>query len=104
MTAGSKNHSCFVLLGGHARDHKEYVLWNMREVNTAGLNLVFRGKVWELEADPCSKNMISYLERNEKLVTWFQPEGKGPESQIAAIQVGDSFCHLSVRMMKAIWR
>lgn len=77
----------------------------MRTFDAQGMKLVHRGKEWILDEDPSSKKMVKHLLRNENLVTWLQPFGKGPEDQIPAIRVsGDRFCALSVRMMKAIWR
>jgi hypothetical protein len=104
----------------------------MRVIDTSKMRLVHRGADWPLEDDPSSKKMASHLVRNERLVTWLQPVGAGPEEQVRpspvpvyapalssppklilaiaswqkvpAIHVGGKFCSLSVRMMKAIWR
>lgn len=76
----------------------------MRLIDSRHMRVVHCGKRWTLPTDPCSREMISVLERNESLISWLQPEGKGVEEQIPCIQVGSSFCALSLRMMKAIWR
>jgi hypothetical protein len=78
----------------------------MKFLDVANMILVHRGVDWPIESgNPSSKGMISHLIRNERLVTWLQPSGKGPEAQIPALCVGGiGFYPLSVRMMKAIWR
>ena len=82
--------------------HKQY----MRVLDVTNMRLVHRGADWPTgRGDPSSKGMVGHLVRNEKLVTWLQPTGKHHiRDQIPALRVGDRFCSLSVRMMKAIWR
>lgn len=76
----------------------------MKTVDVSNMELVHRGKEWDMDADPSCRKMAKHLVRNEKLVTWLQPVGKGPQDQVPAIRVGEKFCPLSIRMMKAIWR
>ena len=72
----------------------------MRVIDPSQYQVVHHGKVWEHKAEPCSKEAISLLERNESLITWLQPRGRGVEDQIPCIIVGDLYCSLSLRMMK----
>lgn len=71
------------------------------------MRVIYRGQNWPYAGkDPCSKEMIGYLERNESIISWLQvqsPDAK-VEDQTPVIIVGDSFCPLSLRMMKAVWR
>lgn len=76
----------------------------MRIINTTQMKIVHYGQKWEHPEDPCSKLMIRHLERNESIISWLQPEGKGVDDQIPCIIVGDRFCALSLRMMKSVWR
>lgn len=76
----------------------------MRVIDTATMKIIYCGKEWPYETDPCSKDMVSHLERNESVVSWLEPINGGPEQQIPCIMVGNQFCPLSLRMMKAIWR
>lgn len=76
----------------------------MRLIDCNRMRIVHIGKKWNHPADPCSKQMIKFLERNESVISWLQPEGKGVEDQIPCIMVGNKFCALSLRMMKSIWR
>jgi hypothetical protein len=48
--------------------------------------------------------MMSFLERNEKLVSWLQPLKGTVYDQLPAIKVNNEFYTISLRMMKAIWR
>lgn len=66
--------------------------------------LVHYGREWPHPAPPCSKAMVSKLERNERLVFWLQPSGGSEKDQIPALKLTDGFYTLSLRMMKAIWR
>lgn len=77
---------------------------NMKEIDVSNMDIVFRGIDWEHDEDPGSKKMASKLERNEALVTWFQPRDGSVEDQIPAIKVGDRYQGLSLRMQKSIWR
>lgn len=76
----------------------------MREVDISGCELVHAGQAWTHEKDPCSKEMIKLLERNEAYCTWFQPVGKGLESQFPAIEIRGKYYQLSLRVQKAIFR
>lgn len=79
----------------------------MRHLQTPNMRVIYRGQNWPYTGkDPCSKEMIGYLERNESIISWLQvqsPDAK-VEDQTPVIIVGDSFCPLSLRMMKAVWR
>ncbi len=66
--------------------------------------LVHYGREWPHEVPPCSKNMVSKLERNERLVFWLQPRQGTEKDQIPALKLPDGYYTLSLRMMKAIWR
>ena len=48
--------------------------------------------------------MVGHLERNERVVSWLQPEGAGVEQQVPAVRVRGVYYTLSLRMMKSIWR
>ena len=60
------------------------------------------GFLWQVS--PCSKDAISLLERNERIVTWLMPVSGTIKDQIAAIRYKDGYYSLSLRMMKAIYR
>ena len=76
----------------------------MRLIDSTHMRVVHCGKRWTYSTDPCSKDMIKHLERNESIISWLQPDGKGVEEQVPCIIVGDHFAALSLRMMKAVWR
>lgn len=76
----------------------------MKRIDTTGMRLVHHGHEWRHEHMPCSKSMVSKLERNERLVFWLQPETGSEQDQIPALKLPDGFYSLSLRMMKAIWR
>jgi hypothetical protein len=76
----------------------------MKRIDTEGMVLVHYGQDWPHESPPCSKSMVSKLERNERLVFWLQPAGGSEQDQIPALKLQDGFYSLSLRMMKAIWR
>jgi hypothetical protein len=76
----------------------------MREVDVSGCELVHAGLPWVHAKFPCSREMIKLLERNERYCTWFQPVGKGLESQFPAIEIGGRYYQLSLRVQKAIFR
>ncbi len=67
-------------------------------------HIVKSGVAWPYHEVPNSKKMISYLERNEALITWIQPEDGGVENQFPAIRVGDNLYTMSLRQMKAVWK
>lgn len=66
--------------------------------------LIHAGKKWEYEKEPCSKDMIKLLERKETYWYWFQPRGKGVESQFPVLEIKGKFYQLSLRIQKAIFR
>jgi hypothetical protein len=76
----------------------------MRIIDTIHMDVLHRGKKWLMETDPCSKDMMKHLERNESVISWLKPRGGCIEDIIPAIMVGNEFCPLSLRMMKAVWR
>lgn len=47
----------------------------MRIIDTTEMQVVLCGDQWPLETDPCSKESIKALERNERIVSWLQPKG-----------------------------
>ena len=69
-----------------------------------GVYVICAGEVWQHKLPPCSRDMMSLLERNERLVWWLQPIKGSVHEQIPAIKVNHEFCTISLRMMKAIWR
>jgi hypothetical protein len=62
------------------------------------------GIEWPYDMNPCSKEAIGLLERNERLVTWLVPPDGSIKEQVAAIRFKGSLFTLSLRMMKAIYR
>jgi hypothetical protein len=76
----------------------------MRRIDTTDMVLVHYGREWQHEEMPCSKAMISRLERDERLVFWLQPREGSEQDQIPALKLPDGYYTLSLRMMKAIWR
>lgn len=76
----------------------------MKELDVSGCELVSAGQSWTFEKDPCCRDMIKLLERNERYCTWFQPRGKGLESQFPAIEIRGKYYQLSLRVQKAIFR
>lgn len=43
-------------------------------LDVSNMEIILRGKQWDRAEDPCAKNAIHLLERNEALVTWLQPK------------------------------
>jgi hypothetical protein len=76
----------------------------MKRIDTTEMILVHYGREWQHEAPPCSRCMVSKLERNERLVFWLQPKNGTEQDQVPALKLPDGFYSLSLRMMKAIWR
>lgn len=76
----------------------------MKRIDTTNMLLVHYGREWPHDTPPCSKAMVSRLERNERLVFWLQPVGGSEIDQVPALKLQDGFYSLSLRMMKAIWR
>ncbi len=66
--------------------------------------VVYAGDDWRFSLPPCSREMMSHLERNEKVVSWLQPVKGTVYDQLPAIRVKNEFYTISLRMMKAIWR
>ncbi len=73
-------------------------------LDISGMDIVYRGKVWNHSEDPSAKSMVHLLERNESIVTWLQPRGGSVHDQIPAINVNGQYRVLSLRMQKSIWR
>ena len=48
--------------------------------------------------------MMIVLERNERYISWLQPNNKKTEDQIPALRIDGKYYMLSLRMMKCIWR
>ena len=76
----------------------------MKKLNIGAMTLIQQGKPWPFSVMPNSKDMLRYLEKNESVVTWFQPRAGLVSDQVPAIRVGKDYFTLSLRMMKAIWR
>ena len=76
----------------------------MKRVDMSNTFVVFSGEDWGFGLPPCSREMMRHLEKNERLVSWLQPVGKGIQDQVPAIRVKGVFYTISLRMMKAIWR
>ena len=76
----------------------------MKTIDMQGMKLVHSGDHWPFEQLPCNREMMKYLEKNEKVVTWMQPENGRVDDQFPAIRIHDSYYTLSLRMMKAVWR
>jgi hypothetical protein len=96
-----KQRTCLVCLGaGFAkmRDGK------MKRIDVTNMVILCSGEEWRFEVSPCSKDAISLLERNERIVTWLMPVSGTIKDQIAAIRFKDGYYSLSLRMMKAIYR
>jgi hypothetical protein len=76
----------------------------MKRLDMTGICVVYAGEDWRHSLPPCSKEMMSHLERNEKLVSWLQPIKGTVQDQLPAIRVNNEYYTISLRMMKAIWR
>jgi hypothetical protein len=76
----------------------------MRQIDSTGMLVLCSGVEWPYDMNPCSKEAISLLERNERLVTWLMPAGGTIKEQVAAIRFRGTLFTLSLRMMKAIYR
>jgi hypothetical protein len=76
----------------------------MKVINTSNMTLIHRGEDWPYSQSPCTKEMMSILEKNERFISWLQPKGKGTEDQIPALCVNGEYYMLSLRMMKCVWR
>jgi len=76
----------------------------MRIVDLSRNSVIKAGMPWAFSGSPNSKNMICNLERNESLITWFQPNGGKITDQFPAIRIQEQYYTLSLRQMKAVWR
>ena len=76
----------------------------MKILNIDTMILVHRGEDWPYQQNPCTKEMMSILEKNERFISWLQPVSSKTEDQIPALRVRDVYYMLSLRMMKCIWR
>ena len=66
--------------------------------------VVHRGEDWPYAQNPCAKDMMKLLEKNERYVSWLQPPSKTTDDQIPALRIQGKYYHLSLRMMKCIWK
>ena len=78
--------------------------YSMKRLDMTDVCVVYAGENWAHGMPPCNREMVPFLERNERLVSWLQPLGGKVEDQVPAIRVNDAFYTISLRMMKAIWR
>jgi hypothetical protein len=76
----------------------------MKRLDMTGVCVVYAGEMWGHGMPPCNREMVPFLERNERLVSWLQPSNGSVYDQVPAIRVNDAFYTISLRMMKAIWR
>jgi hypothetical protein len=76
----------------------------MKRLDMTGVCVVYAGEIWGHGMPPCNREMVPFLERNERLVSWLQPANGSVHDQMPAIRVNDAFYTISLRMMKAIWR
>jgi hypothetical protein len=76
----------------------------MKRIDASNMVILCSGEEWRFEVSPCSKDAISLLERNERIVTWLMPVSGTIKDQIAAIRYKEGYYSLSLRMMKAIYR
>jgi hypothetical protein len=77
----------------------------MKTLNVSNMTLIHRGEDWPYPQTPCAKDMMSILERNERFISWFQPNASSnTEDQVPALYIHGVFYQLSLRMMKCVWR
>jgi len=76
----------------------------MKPIDSKGMIVVQSGLSWNYSMPPCSKQAISLLERNTKVVTWLMKPGGTAHDQIPCIRYKDKYYSLSLRMQKAIYR
>jgi hypothetical protein len=76
----------------------------MRIVDLTKNSIIKAGAPWVFSGSPNSKSMMGNLERNESLITWFQPNGCKITDQFPAIRINEHYYTLSLRQMKAVWR
>jgi len=77
---------------------------SMKPIDSNGLIVVQSGVAWNHSMPPCSKQAISLLERNTKVVTWLMKPGGDAHDQIPCIKYKEKYYSLSLRMQKAIYR
>lgn len=77
---------------------------HMKEVDVSRCVLVHAGQSWEHDQQPCSKEMIPFLERRENYCSWFQPIGGTVDDQFPAMRIKSKYYLLSLRVQKAIFR
>lgn len=53
--------------------HPLWLSTKMKEISMDGMRLVHSGEDWTHARPPCSKDVTSLLEHNEKIVSWIQP-------------------------------
>jgi hypothetical protein len=76
----------------------------MKAIPMHNMTLIHRGEDWPHSQNPCTKEMMSVLEKNERYISWLQPVNGKIEEQIPALRIHDQYYMLSLRMMKCIWR
>jgi hypothetical protein len=76
----------------------------MRLIDAKGMEIISSGIPWNHAISPCSKQAISLLERNTKVVTWLMQKGGDVKDQIPCIFYKEKYFSLSLRMQKAIYR
>jgi hypothetical protein len=76
----------------------------MKRLDLTNVCVVYTGEEWIHQLPPCSKDMMPILEKNERLVSWLQPNWGTVLDQLPAIKVRADYYGISLRMMKAIWR
>jgi hypothetical protein len=63
----------------------------MRAIDMSRMEVVTMGLPWRHAVSPCSKQAISLLERNTKVVTWLMPKGGPPTEQLPCILYKDRY-------------
>lgn len=77
----------------------------LKTIDMHNMQVVHCGKLWDQPCSPSCRCMAAFLEHNESVVSWLQPRGGTVEQQVPSIRLPRGlFCHMSLRMMKAIWR
>jgi len=79
---------------------------HMKHIPIEKYEIVHSGQSWQYDEKPCHKHMLTFLEKNESVVTWLRPKGcaHSIDMQVPCIRVNDKYYSISLRMMKAIWR
>lgn len=76
----------------------------MKSIKLDNMQVICWGDEWDQAISPCSKGAVVYLEKNERYITWLQPNGKDVSHQIPVIRFNGRLYTLSLRMMKAVYR